>query len=231
MKRSEENFLNMVHSVLENLKKYQLFWTAEAVIKHDVKAIERGYFLILGNLNQDSSLNSSGQSQSIDVGLQSIIFSTIKLCRRMYLYARQHNDEIIRKLVDHTEGSLSAGSKKMILSRCSRILSRAEWMHYYLQPYKVEEVHLAQLYESIEKYNQNLEENSKSKVEKTIYKPGISDQISDLKSRLDLLDELIEGLIPNIQFLRKYRKSRIVIDYSGSEKSENSSVYNDAHLS
>jgi len=40
MKQSEENFLNMVHSVLDTIKKNQSIWTAESAITKEVNAIE-----------------------------------------------------------------------------------------------------------------------------------------------------------------------------------------------
>jgi hypothetical protein len=218
MKRSEENFLNMVHSVLDNLRKNQSIWTSESVIVKEVNAIERDYNQILGNLNHNSRLDSGVVYDTLNEDLNSIIRATIKLCRRMYLYARLHNDEIIRKLVDHTESTLAHGSDRVVIHRCHTILSRAEWMHFYLKPYKVSSAQLAKLHNLIDVYEQS--HSDRSKISNVAHKPTLSHQITELKERLAILDELIMGLIKNSMFISEYHNSRILIDYSETLKTE-----------
>ena len=221
MKQSEENFLNMVHTVLDTIKKNQSVLTTESAIANEINAIERDYNLILGNLNLNSRLDSGiRQDNTINDDLNSIIRATIKLCRRMYLYARHHNDEIIMKLVDHTESSLAAGSEKALIRRCHRILSRAEWMHYYLKPYKVNAIQLTKLHDLINNYGQHHGDQSKISISNMAHKPNVSHQIAELKERLSLLDELIEGLITNSKFISEYHNSKIIIDYSENSKKE-----------
>lgn len=218
MKQSEENFLNMVHSVLETIKKNQSIWAAESAITKEVNAIEHDYNLILGNLNINSRLDSGIRYDTLNDDLNSIIRSTITLCRRMYLYARHHNDEIIMKLVDHSESSLAAGSEKALIRRCHRILSRAEWMYYYLKPYKVNAIQLTKLHDLINNYGQHHGDQSKITIGNMAHKPNVSHQITELKERLNILDELIQGLIKNNKFISEYQNSKIIIDYSKISK-------------
>jgi len=218
MKQSEENFLNMVHSVLDTIKKNQSIWTAESAIVKEVIAIEHDYNLILGNLNLDSRLDSGIRYDTLNDDLNSIIRSTLKLCRRMYLYARHHNDEIIMKLVDHSESTLTNGSERIVIRRCQRILSRAEWMYYYLKPYKVNAIQLTKLHDLINNYSQHNGDQSKNTIGNMAHKPNVSHQITELKERLNILDELIDGLITNSKFISEYRNSKIIIDYSEISK-------------
>jgi len=223
MKQSEENFLNMVHSVLDTLKKNLSIWTSESVILKEVNAIERDYNQILGNLNHHSRLDSGVRHDTLNDDLNSIIRATIQLCRRMYLYARLHNDEIIRKLVDHTESTLANGSERVVIRRCHRILSRAEWMHYYLKPYKVSSTQLAKLHKLIDDYEQF--HGDRSKISSVSHKPTVSHQINELKERLAILDELIQGLITNSIFISEYHNSRTIIDYSEAIKTGTESSF------
>jgi len=136
----------------------------------------------------------------------------------MYLYARHHNDEIIMKLVDHSESTLANGSERVVIRRCHRILSRAEWMHYYLKPYKVSAMQLKKLHELIDDYGQYHGDQSKVEIRHLAHKPNVSHQIAELKERLNILDELLEGLIKNDKFILEYQNSKIIIDYSKISK-------------
>jgi hypothetical protein len=223
MKQSEENFLNMVHSVLDTMKKHQSVWFVESVIVMEIHAIERDYNQILGNLNHHSRLDLGVRYDSVNDELNSIIRATIKLCRRMYLYAHLHNDEIIRKLVDYSESTLANGSERTIIRRCHTILSRAEWMHFYLKPYKVTATQLTRLHNMIDDYGQSRED--RSKISKMFHRPTVSHQIAELKERLILLDELVGGIISNSIFISEYHNSRIIIDYSQISKAETESLF------
>jgi len=222
MKQSEENFLNMAHTVLDTLTKNQSIWTVESAIVKEVSSIERDYNLILGNLNINSRLDSGVRHETLDDDLHSIIRATIKLCRRMYLYARHRNDEIIRRLVDHSESTLTSGSLRIVIQRCQTILSRAEWMLYYLKPYKVSKAQLNRLHNLIDDYEQSI--GDRSKISKTPHKPNVSHQITELKERLSLLDELIHGLITNSYFLSVYDNSRIIVEYNKALKTRTEAI-------
>jgi len=223
MKQSEENFLNMVHSVLDTLKKNQSIWTSESVIVKEVNAIERDYNQILGSLNHHSRLDSGVHYDTLNDNLNSIIRATIKLCRRMYLYARLHNDEIIRKLVDHSESTLANGSERTVIRRCHTILSRAEWTYYYLKPYKVSAIQLTRLHNLINDYEQS--HGDRSKISKMSHRPTVSHQITELKERLTILDDLIKGLIKSSIFISEYNNSRIIIDYRETLKTGTESLF------
>jgi len=225
MKQSEENFLNMVHTVLETLKKNQHNWSSEAVIVKEVNAIDRDYNQILGNLNVNSRLDSRVQYDNQNNDLNLIIRATIRLCRRMYLYARHHNDEIILKLVEQSESILVTGSENAVIWCCHAILSRAEWMHYYLIPYQVKATHLARINLLVDDYIQQYGSEKRIKIRDMALNPNVAHQILELKERLTVFDELIDGIITNSMFLSAYHKSRMIIDYSQASKAGTESIF------
>ncbi len=223
MKQSEENFLNMVHSVLDTLNKNQLIWIMESAIVREVNSIEYDYYETIGNLNHNSRLDPGIRYVTLNDDLNSIIRATIKLCRRMYLYARHHNDEIIRKLVDHSESTLANGSDRTVIQRCNTIVCRAEWMLYYLEPYNISASQLTRLHNQIDEYEQS--HGDQSKYSNLSQRPTVSSQITQLKERLSLLDELINGLITNSKLISEYDNSKIIIDYSKATKTVTESLF------
>jgi len=216
MKHSEDNFLNMVHSVLENLKKNKSSWMKEPVIVKQIKTIERDFTQILGNLNINSRLEPIRYPESRNEDLDKIIRATVKLCRRMYIYARTKNDEVILNLTNIFEDALDSGSEKEIIHCCNTILSRAEWMHYFLEPYHIKEKQLAPIRHLIEVYNEQQKAHSNIKTNERPVMPNLSEQINELKGKLELLDELIDSLIKRKNFIAQYHVSRIVINYSNT---------------
>ena len=172
MKQSEENFLNMVHSVLDTLNKNQSIWISESAIVKEVNSIERIYCETIGRPNN----NSPVRYVTLNNDLNLIIRATIKLCRRMCLYARHHNDEIMMKLVDHSESTLANGSDRTVIQRCNTIVCRAEWMLYYLEPYNITASQLTRLHNQIDEYEKSI--GDRPKFSNTTHRPTVSYQIA-----------------------------------------------------
>jgi hypothetical protein len=220
MKQSEESFLNMVHSVLDNLKKNKSFLVKEPVIEKQVNAIERDFNQILGNLNINSRLEPVRYPQPKNEELHTIIQATIKISRRMYIYARSKNDEVILNLATIFENALDHGSEKEIILCCNTILSRAEWMHYFLTPYNINEKQLTPIRQLIDAYNEQHFAHSKVKVIGRHEMHNLSDQINELKGKLELLDELVDGLIKRKRFIAHYHAFRIAVHYRNDSITE-----------
>ena len=219
MKQSEENFLNMVRSVLDILNKNKSMWISESAIAMEVNSIERIYCETIGRPNN----NSPVRYVTLNNNLNLIIRATIKLCRRMYLYARHHNDEIMMKLVDHSESTLANGSDRTIIQRCNTIVCRAEWMLYYLEPYHISASQLTRLHNQLDEYEKSI--GDRSKFSNIAHRPTVSNQIAQLKDKLSLLDELINGLVTNRKLILEYDHSRIITDNSRVEKTVTESLF------
>lgn len=219
MKQSEENFLNMVRSVLDILNKSKSMWISESAIVMEVNSIERIYCETIGRPNN----NSPVRYVTLNNDLNLIIRATIKLCRRMYLYARHHNDEIMMKLVDHSESTLANGSDRTVIQRCNTIVCRAEWMLFYLEPYHISASQLTRLHNQIDEYEKSI--GDRSKFSNIVHRPTVSNQIAQLKERLSLLDELIKGLIVNRKLILEYDHSRIITDNSRAVKTVTESLF------
>jgi len=117
------------------------------------------------------------------------------------------------QFVDHSENSLSAGPEKEAISRCAAIVSKAESMIDVLAPYKVTANGLVEIRQLIEAWEQHVETRSTVKTNKSVSIQDISGQISSLKDRLVLLDDMIEGLIDDEEMVERYKMARTVINY------------------
>ena len=219
MKQSEENFLNMVRSVLDILNENKSMWISESAIVMEVNSIECIYCETIGRPNDNLPI----RYVTLNNDLNLIIRATIKLCRRMYLYARHHNDEIMMKLADHSESTLANGSDRTVIQRCNTIVCRAEWMLYYLEPYHISANQLTRLHNQIDEYEKSI--GDRSKFSNIAHRPTVSNQIAQLKERLSLLDELINGLIANRKLILEYNHSRIITDNSRAVKTVTESLF------
>jgi hypothetical protein len=231
MKQAESNYLNMVQSLLANLRKDQAFWSGEPEIVSEVNAIESEFNLVNESLNLVSGLDPTGYTKSKNSTFDSIIRATYKLCRRLCVYARRQNDPLLLQFADHSENSLSAGIEKAAINRCSALVNKAETIIDALASYKITADDLASIRQLIEAYNQHLEGRSTVKTSKTVSIHDISDQINSLNNRLILLDDMIEGFIDDDDMIARYKAARIVINYGKGKTAKNKAESTSAEAS
>jgi hypothetical protein len=211
----------MVQSVLANLKSDELIWSGEPEIVSEVSAIQSEFDQVNEDLEHVSGLDPTGHTKSKNSVVDTTLKATFKLCRRMCIYARKQNDLALLNFADHSENSLSAGTEKEVINRCAAIVSKAQSMANILSPYKVTAEGLAEIRQLIETYEKHIETRSTVKTDKSVSIQDISGQIGSLKNRLDLLDDMIEGLIEDEEMIARYQMARMVINYGAGKTLKN----------
>lgn len=213
MKQSESNFLRMVQSVLANLKNDGAMWAEEPEIVSEVNGIESEFGQVNEYLEHISGLDPTGHTKSKNNAFDVVIKATLRLCRRICIFARKQNDIALLQFADHSENSLSAGTEKEAISRCAAIVGKAQSMIDVLTPYKVTADGLVEIRQLIEAYEQHIETRSTVKTNKSVSIHDISGQIASLRDRLVLLDDMIEGLIEDEDMIARYKAARTIINY------------------
>lgn len=213
MKQSESNFLNMVQSVLANMRNDRAIWSGEPEIESEVNDIESEYNEVTEYNTHVSGLDPSGLTKSKNSVIDQIVRLTFKACRRMCIYARKQNDLALLQLVDQTESSLGAGTEKEVISRCTALVGKAESMIDVFTPYKITADGLAEIRQLIGTYNQHVESRSTIKSSKTVSVHDISARIDSLGNKLLLLDDMIEGMIDDEDMIARYKAARTIINY------------------
>jgi hypothetical protein len=203
----------MVQALLSNMRKDQEHWSDEPEIVSEINAIESEFNLVNEDLNLVSGLETTGYTQSKNSTFDNIIHATYKLCRKMCVYARRKNDNVILPLADQSESSLSAGIEKDAINRCAALVKKAESMLDVLSPYKITADELVNIRQLIQVYNQHLGDRSTVKTSKTVSVHDISATINSLNKHLVILDDMIEGFIEDEDMIARYKSARIVVNY------------------
>lgn len=220
MQQSNSNFMNMVQSVLANLRKDQSHWENEPEIAAEVSDVEKEFNSIMETSRDIFGLDPRGYTTAKNDAFDSITAGTHKLCKKMYVYASRHKDSALLSLVDHSLNSLSGGIEKDAVNRCSAIVKRAESMLTVLQPFKITEPELTAIRRLITSYNEHIDGRTNTKTSKSTQIQDVSGQISSLRERLTLLDNLIEGFIDDDEMIARYKTSRAIINYGQSKTSK-----------
>lgn len=196
-------------------------WAEEPEIVSEVSGIESEFGRVNEYLEHTSGLDPTGHTKSKNNTFDVVMKATLRLCRRMCIYARKQNDIALLQFANHSENSLSAGTEKEAISRCSAIVGKAQSMIDVLSPYKVTTDGLTEIRQLIGAYEQHIETRSTVKTNKSVSIHDISGQIASLRDRLVLLDDMIEGLIEDEDMIARYKAARTIINYGAGKTLKN----------
>lgn len=221
MQQNNSNFMNMVQAVVANLRNDYEYIKDEPEIVVELNNIETEVNAINQIDSTVSGLEQKGHTTEKNNSFDSIMASTLTVCKKTCVFARRTNNEVLILLVDHSLNTLSKGKEKDAISRCLAIVNKASSILEQLQPFKVTGDELESIHDQINTYNSKIDERSNVQTEKTTSIQEINDKIRSVRNRLIILDEMIEGFIENQEVVARYKSARIIHNYGKSKTSKN----------
>jgi hypothetical protein len=221
MNQTDFNFLHMTENTLGGLNKDKSVWESEPEIVKLIGIIQSDYDQILiKGANISGTLTTSYTGPKNDC-FDKAVQATFKLSRKMSAYAKINNDGKVLPLVDLSMSALSRGIEKEILLRCQAIAQQAEALLPVLQKYKVTADEIAFIRQMAEECTEYAKQRSVASSDKVNDGKDIGALIISLRTNLDTLDDLIEGMIDDQAFISRYKSLRNVIDYGKGKTLKN----------
>ena len=213
MQQRTINFLKMTSGVIAGLQNEKSAWESEEEIAGVITDLITNYNSIEGVNLGILSTNTTGYTDEKDNLFDSITNRTLKLCNKMSAYAKLKSDHTLLPLVDMSLSALSRGIEKEAVARCGAIADKAGNMLTQLASFKVSEEEINTIKQQVKAYNASLDGRTTVSGNLTVSGSEISSRISILRQKLDILDNLIEGLIEDDAFVARYKSWRKITDY------------------
>lgn len=213
MEQRTINFLKMNSSVITGLNKEKAVWEGEVEIVDLFSRIEQRFIKIEGEKLIILGTDKSGFTIAKNGIFDSIIQKTFKLNRKLSGYAKLRNDYELLPLVDVSLSGLTKGTEMEAVDRCLAIVNRATVLLPKLTTFKVTEALLTIIKQLIKDYKSKVDQRTTVSSDVSVTGEDIDEGISELRSNLEILDDLIEGLIDDEEFIARYKGWRKIIDY------------------
>jgi hypothetical protein len=213
MKQKETNYLTMTGSVIQLLEDNSEKWQDITHIANSVQQIKSTANSTREAARIQDKSNTKGYTNEKHTLFLRMTLNIEKLVRKARAYARMNKDEQLLNLVDHSLSSIQDGSDEETLIRCENIAAGVENIKDTLiSEFGLDETILAQINEDITAIrnlvNQRTDTNSKG----TAATASIKDNIKELRTHFELLDDLVYGIIDDNDFLKIYSNTRQIID-------------------
>jgi len=221
MEQKAINTLKMVSNVVAGMEQEKAVWEGEPeIVKKNIE-IKSVYESIGGKNLIILSTDKSGFTTAKDILFENITNATYKLLRQMSAYAKIKNDHVLLPLVDLSMSALTRGPQKEVVDRCAAIVEKAIQLLPQFSIVKVKAETLEIIKNQIKDFNNTLTERSTVSTNLSVSGEEIAQGIVTLKISLDILDDLVEGIIEDEGFIARYKSWRKIPDFGKGKTLKN----------
>jgi len=221
MKQTDFNFLTMSDRVTAHMRRGMNLWENEPEIVEVIAVIEEKRAGISTKGAAESGLSGKGFTAAKDSTLDSLVTKTCKLSKKISGYAKKKGLLELIPLVDVSVSSLAFGPEKKVINRCKGISELAVKHFENLGSFKVTKDEIKEIDNLIAGYQSHIDNRSNTNIIKTSSGVDISENISGIRHQLDILDDLIEGLLEDSTFIREYKEARLIDDFGKGKTLKN----------
>jgi len=221
MEQKSINFLKMISGVIAGMEQEKAVWEAETEIVSKHGSIKSLFDSIDGKNQSILSTDKTGYTSVKDNLFDNITEATHRLTRQMSAYAKINGNHVLLPLVDVSMSALTRGPEKEAVNRCAAIVEKAVQMLPQLATFKVKQEKLDEIRQQITDYNTSLDQRSTINTDLKISAEEINQGIASLRAMLDILDDLVEGIIEDEGFVARYKSWRKIPDYGKGKTLKN----------
>ena len=117
--------------------------------------------------------------------------------------------------------NIARGPEKEVINRCRAIADIAVKHMDNLVSFKVTSDEIDQIKNLISEYQSHIDNRSNTNISKSSSGEDISNNISEMRHQLDILDDLVEGSLEDNTFIRDYKAARLIDDYGKGKTLKN----------
>ena len=224
MKQSQFNFLNMLGVVLHGMNNERSVWENEPEIASTFSLLDTEYKEV-NSLNESvSATDSAGLTDLKDNTFDQLLGNTYKLMKKMSAFAKKNNKLTLLPLVGISYSALSRGPEPEAVGRCAGVADKASENLDEMASFKVNKDDIANIRQLITDFRQQASERTTVSKDKSEMGEKIAAMIKSLRSNLDIMDDLVKGLIEDQEFINRYKSWRSIIHYGKGKTLKNKTV-------
>lgn len=217
MEQRDINFLKMTSGVISGMDSEKPLWDKEVEIVNVFTGIKTKYGSIESANQEVLGVDLTGLTGKKDNIFNKLTSDTFKLCNKMSAYAKINKNYELLPLVDLSLSAIRGGIEMEAVERCLAIVNKASTMLTQLATFKVTEAELTGIKAQITEYKASVNARTSSSGSRTVSGEEIEAGIAVLREQLDILDNLIIGMIDDESFVARYHSWRRIVDY-GTDK-------------
>lgn len=220
MNQRQLNTLTMFKAVLAHLDARPSLWNASAPLTKVVFTFRT--FVVA--LNQQSLTQAEritvGYTQDKDGQMQAMCDLAYGLLLKVRSYAKITNNKALLYAINYSESDIRRGPEVQIITRCQAIHNKGQEYLADLTDFLVTAKNLTELQNAINAVKPLSAQRDVIAGERVTATANIPLLIDGARAEVDKLNDLVEGLIADKNFVNTYRQVRQIIDRGNNSEVE-----------
>lgn len=220
MNQRQLNSLTMYKAVLAHLDTRPSLWNTSAPLTKVIFSLRTFVVALHQQSLTQAERTTVGYTQDKDGQMQHMCDLAYAMLLKIRSYAKISNNKALLYAINYSESEIRRGAETQIINRCQTIHNKGQEHLADLADFLVTKKDLSELQNTIDAVKPLSAQRDAIANERVTATANISMLIDGARAELDKLDDLIEGLIKDKNFINTYRQSRQIIDRGASSDTE-----------
>ncbi|QHT67102.1 hypothetical protein GXP67_10795 [Rhodocytophaga rosea] len=220
MNQRQLNSLTMFKAVLAHLDTRPTLWNTSAPLTKVIFSLRTFVAALHQQSLTQAERTTVGYTQDKDGQMQHMCDLAYALLLKIRSYAKINNNKALLYAINYSESEIRRGPEIQIINRCQTIHNKGKEHFSDLKDFLVTEENLTELQEAIDTLKPLSAQRDSIASERVTATANISLLLEGARTEIDKLDDLIEGLIKDKNFVNTYKQARQIIDRGISSDAE-----------
>jgi hypothetical protein len=207
MQKTEFGFLTMNQTLLAHFDNHVNLWERIVPLANTVNEV-RTHVTALAQESQKQGNSTTGHTQNKENQKELMCALAQSLVLKIRPFAKISENNILLAAVDFSESELSRGAEQEIINRCQTIHDQGQVFLTPLAEFLVTPDSLQAFQTAIQLFRPMTPQRDALGDSKTTATANIKLCIKNIREKLELLDDMVPGMITDTNFVATYRQGR-----------------------
>lgn len=220
MTQRQINLLAMYNAVLRYMDDHSDAWATITLIADKKSEMAESIAEISGKGIIQQQKNPKGYTSDKNAALETMTGLAYKIALRVKAFARKNRNAVLLQAVSYSQFALETGPETEMINRCALIAGAATDNLGSLSAYKVTADDIEALTDAIDAARPKSAERDAVGGERTAITGNLQQLFSEAREHATELDDLVEGLVDDPDFVESYFAVRRINDRRGGRSQQ-----------
>jgi hypothetical protein len=209
MKQRDIRLIRMIEELIHELDNHEKVWNNYGVIINRIHKIKRIIALVQRNISKQINSGIEAYSRQKNLILSELVLKVHKIALKVKGYAKINQNNSILQVVDISIEKIMEEKDEDILQICENILNQAASIQEHLiEDFNLSEELIIGASANLMQVKQMINIKDSLNTTDTLLSENMKEIMTELKVAIDVLDDLIYGIIEDHKIISIYRKIR-----------------------
>lgn len=212
MNQRQQNSLTMFKAVVASFQNAQSTWTVSAPVSESFTTFQALVNQIESTALKQEESKTTGYTSEKNQQKDLLAEKAYSIVLKLRAFAKRNNNEVLKKAIDISLSSLKQHADQQVVSQCQIIHDKGKKHQVEASAYNITDPDLAELQTLIDGFKPLAGFRDAVSDQLSVATDGLDSLFGQARETLDILDDEVEALIQDANFVAAYFEARKTTD-------------------